>query len=168
MGETLEAKYKRQLTELGIYMPAFDSTIHQLAVLEREQSRVREEWKAPMDAWRDIKTARRKAKEAEKIAEEAKTVSAATAWKETAEAWTAAAEIWKEAAEEWEDHPMTDKLYETILKQDRLILSLRETLGLTPKSLKRFRSGFGEGQEEPEEKPKTTLELLIEKRRASG
>ena len=66
------------------------------------------------------------------------------------------------------DSAMLDKLYAVILKQGQMILQLRETLGLTPKSLKRFRNGFGADQEEAEEKPKTPLELLIEKRRASG
>lgn len=169
MGEGLEQKYKRQMKELGIYVPAFDSTIHQLAVLEREQARVREEWKAPMDAWRDIKAARRRAREAEKAAESAASPSEAEEWRETAQAWGAAVELWQKAAEEWEEHPMTGRLYETILKQDRLILQLRETLGLTPKALRRFRPGFGDAEDSAgEERPKTMLELLREKRRASG
>ena len=41
-----EAKYIEQLKELGIWDDAFRGTVHDLAVLEREQSRARKEWKA--------------------------------------------------------------------------------------------------------------------------
>ena len=60
-----------------------------------------------------------------------------------------------------------DRLYAVILQQDKMILTLRETLGLTPKALKRFRAEFGtQVEDEPDEKPKNALELLMEKRRA--
>lgn len=41
-----EAEYKKQLQELGIYEPAFDAAIKELAQLEREKSRVQKAWKA--------------------------------------------------------------------------------------------------------------------------
>lgn len=41
-----ETKYIEQLKELGIWDDAFRGTVHDLAVLEREQSRARKEWKA--------------------------------------------------------------------------------------------------------------------------
>ena len=40
-----ESKYKRALESLGIYHPAMDGLIHDLAVLERECSRTRAAWK---------------------------------------------------------------------------------------------------------------------------
>lgn len=101
MGLTKEQKYTETMKRLGIYDPAFDDTIRQLATLEREQGRVRDEWKAPMEAVRDIKAARRKAKECGKTAEGTGDRECAEAWKETAEAWEKAGEIWKEAAETW-------------------------------------------------------------------
>ena len=167
MGMTKEQKYTETMKRLGIYDPAFDDTIRQLATLEREQSRTRDEWKAPMEAVRDIKAARRKAKECGKTAEGTGDRECAEAWKETAEAWEKAGEIWKEAAETWENHPMADKLYAVILQQNKIIHQLRESLGLTPKALKRFRAEFGTpAEDEPDEKPKNALELLMEKRRA--
>ena len=41
-----ETKYIEQLKELGIWDDAFRGAVHDLAVLEREQSRARKEWKA--------------------------------------------------------------------------------------------------------------------------
>ena len=43
---TREDKYKSQLSELGVYSPAFDPVIHNLCILERELSRARKQWKA--------------------------------------------------------------------------------------------------------------------------
>lgn len=43
---TREEKYVQALKALGIYQPAFDATIHDLAILEREQRRTRTAWKA--------------------------------------------------------------------------------------------------------------------------
>lgn len=40
-----EHKYKAALESLGIYHPAMDPLIHDLAVLERECSRARQAWK---------------------------------------------------------------------------------------------------------------------------
>lgn len=118
MAETKEQKYANTMKRLGIYDPAFDSTIHQLAILEREQARTRK--------------------------------------------------AWKKSAEGSEEPAMLDRLYAVILQQDKQILTLRESLGLTPKALKRFRAEFGTPttEDEPTEKPKTALELLMEKRRA--
>ena len=45
MGLTKEQKYTETMKRLGIYDPAFDATIHQLAILEREQARTRKAWK---------------------------------------------------------------------------------------------------------------------------
>lgn len=42
---TKEKKYQGYLQSLGIYQPAFDGEIHQLAILERELSRVMAAWK---------------------------------------------------------------------------------------------------------------------------
>ena len=58
-------------------------------------------------------------------------------------------------------------VYQAIERKRRDIMSLRDSLGLTPKALKRFRASFGEGQP-VEDKPKTMLELIQEKKRASG
>ena len=117
MAETKEQKYANTMKRLGIYDPAFDATIHQLAILEREQARTRN--------------------------------------------------AWKKSPEESDDPAMLDRLYAVILQQDKMILTLRESLGLTPKALKRFRAEFGAATEdEPTEKPKNALELLMEKRRA--
>ena len=117
MAQTKEQKYTETMKRLGIYDPAFDATIHQLAILEREQARTRKAWKA--------------------------------------------------SAAESEDPAMLDRLYAVILQQDKMILTLRETLGLTPKALKRFRAEFGTPvEDEPDEKPKNALELIMEKRRA--
>ena len=46
---TKEQKYADQLKDLGIYEPAFEPTIHQLAILEREQARTRKAWKKSAD-----------------------------------------------------------------------------------------------------------------------
>ena len=40
-----EAVYKQQLIDLGVYNPAFDSTIHMLCIQERELSRAMKAWK---------------------------------------------------------------------------------------------------------------------------
>ncbi len=115
---TKEQKYADQLKDLGIYEPAFEPTIHQLAILEREQARTRK--------------------------------------------------AWKKSADDGEEPATLDRLYAVILQQDKMIHTLRESLGLTPKALRRIRSSFGTDPEEDSGKPKTPLELLIEKRRAAG
>lgn len=43
---TLEQRYTAAMEALGIYDPAFDGEIHQLAILERELSRTMKAWKA--------------------------------------------------------------------------------------------------------------------------
>lgn len=43
---TKEEKYTSQLKELGIWEPAFAAAVHDLCILEREQSRTRKAWKA--------------------------------------------------------------------------------------------------------------------------
>ena len=41
-----EQQYIQQLTDLGVYDPAFDGAIHVLCIQERELSRVMKAWKA--------------------------------------------------------------------------------------------------------------------------
>lgn len=43
---TKEQIYTAQLTELGVYEPAFDGAIHTLCILERELARTMKAWKA--------------------------------------------------------------------------------------------------------------------------
>jgi hypothetical protein len=43
---TREQKYTQQLKEMGIYRPAFDPEIRELADLERDRQRIRKEWKS--------------------------------------------------------------------------------------------------------------------------
>ena len=40
-----EKEYAELLTELGVYSPAFNGTIHQMCILERELHRTRAAWK---------------------------------------------------------------------------------------------------------------------------
>ena len=115
---TKEEKYAQELRRLGIYEPAFDSTIHNLAILEREQARTRKAWKAA-------------------------------------------------AAEENREPSTLDKHYEMILRQGKMIQDLKESLGLTPRGLRKIRNSFGKGETAKEEKPKTMLELVREKKRAA-
>ena len=115
---TKEDKYALELKRLGIYEPAFDSTIHNLAILEREQSRTRKAWKA----------------EAEKEGREPSTL---------------------------------DKHYEMILRQGKMIQDMKESLGLTPRGLRKIRADFGKSEPDPKDKPKTMLEILQEKKRAA-
>lgn len=114
---TKEDKYEEELKALGIWEPAFKSTVHDLAILEREQARTRK------------------------------------AWKDTAEDGKAPSPL--------------DPHYSVIMKQDQMIQNLRESLGLTPKALRRIRPEFGQ-EAQQEEKPKTVLELLQEKKRANA
>lgn len=86
---TREQKYAQALRALGIYQPAFDSAIHDLAILEREQRRTR------------------------------------LAWKATAEPGKAPSTL--------------DKHYAMILEQGKRIDALRDSLGLTPKALRRIK-----------------------------
>lgn len=114
---TKEEKYSQELKRLGIYEPAFDSTIHMLAILEREQARTRKAWKA-------------------------------------------------DAAKEDREPSTLDKHYEMILRQGKMIQDLKESLGLTPRGLRKIRAGFGKSETDIQEKPKTMLEILQEKKRA--
>ena len=124
MAQTKEQKYAETMKRLGIYDPAFEATIHQLAILEREQSRTRK--------------------------------------------------AWKKSAEGSEEPAMLDRLYAVILQQDKQILTLRESLGLTPKALKRFRAEFGAPvEDEPDEKPSRPargerIEMMFSRPRAPG
>ena len=111
---TKDQKYKQELQNLGIYENGFDSVIHSLVILEKEQSRVRKE----------LRTENMSGKYNSK----------------------------------------TDKLYSLILKQERLILEIRESLGLTPKGLMIIKKGNGYPKEKIQEQPKTMLELIREKK----
>lgn len=51
--ESKEAKYIRQLQELGVYDPAFDGAIHVLCIQERELSRAMKAWKATATSPKD-------------------------------------------------------------------------------------------------------------------
>ena len=119
-GETMtkEDKYALELKRLGIYEPAFDSTIHNLAILEREQSRTRKAWKAA-------------------------------------------------AAAEDREPSTLDKHYEMILRQGKMIQDLKESLGLTPRGLRKIRNSFGVSETSQQEKPLTMLEIIREKKRAA-
>ena len=57
-----------------------------------------------------------------------------------------------------------DKLYPAIQEMRRDILAHRDALGLTPKSLRRFRAAVGETPEDRDAKP-TVLALIQDKRR---
>lgn len=48
--ESKEHKYKTALESLGIYHPAMDPAIHDLASLERECARARKAWKATAES----------------------------------------------------------------------------------------------------------------------
>lgn len=116
---TKEEKYEAELKALGIWEPAFQSTVHDLAILEREQARTRK--------------------------------------------------AWKETAEDGKSPSALDPHYAIILQQDKIIQSLREALGLTPKALRRIKASFGQQQEtDKDDKPKTVLQILQEKKRATG
>lgn len=78
-----------------------------------------------------------------------------------------ARKAWKNTVPDGEIPSFEDPHYAIIMKQGAAIQTMRESLGLTPKGLRRFRSGFGK-EAEQEEKQKTVLELLQEKRRATG
>ena len=45
-GNSKEAQYRQQLSDLGVYDPAFDPAIHVLCIQERELSRAMKAWKA--------------------------------------------------------------------------------------------------------------------------
>lgn len=74
---------------------------------------------------------------------------------------------WKDTAEDGEAPSTLDPHYSMILQQGKMIQALRETLCLTPKSLRRIQASFGRPEEDPDDRPKTVLELLQEKRGAS-
>lgn len=120
-GDSKEAKYKRSLSDLGIYHPAMDGLIHDLAVLERECARTRK------------------------------------AWKETAAPGQAPSAL--------------DPYYSVIRQQQRDILALRESLGLTPRGLRRLKGAgvyINKPAEEPETRPPTILGFVLDKRAAQG
>ena len=58
-----------------------------------------------------------------------------------------------------------DPLYSTICALNRDILAMRDSLGLTPKGLKRFRAVIGEEPETHEEKPPTVLSIVRDRRK---
>ena len=96
---TREQTYKAQLQALGIYDPAFDPLIKELAQKERQRKRAQDEWSA----------------KAKKKAE-------------------AAGEDPKKAKPDF-----ADELWDVITDLDKMILAYRESMGLTPKSLRRLK-----------------------------
>ena len=96
---TREQTYKAQLQELGIYDPAFDPLIKELAQKERQRKRAQDEW----------------SEKAKKKAE-------------------AAGEDPKKAKPDF-----ADELWDVITDLDKMILAYRESMGLTPKSLRRLK-----------------------------
>lgn len=65
--------------------------------------------------------------------------------------------------------PVDSEEYRALEKLRRDILSYQNALGLTPAGMKRIRGGGWSAQpDEPEDKPKTILELLQEKREATA
>lgn len=86
---TREQVYKAQLQSLGIYDPAFDPAIKELAQLDRDMKRARDAWSATVP--------------------------------------------------KGEKPSLRDPLYQVIIQLRRERLTLRESLGLTPKSLRKVR-----------------------------
>ena len=64
--------------------------------------------------------------------------------------------------------PLLDKHYDMILRQGKMIQDLKDSLGLTPRGLLKIRKGYKLGETEQQEKPKTMLELVREKKRAQA
>lgn len=100
---TREQTYKAQLQALGIYEPAFDPLIKELAQKERQRKRAQDEWSAH---------AKEKAKAAGLDPQKAKP-------------------------------DFADPLWDVISDLDRMILAYRESMGLTPKSLRRLKGAAG-------------------------
>lgn len=129
-----EEQYIEKLKDLNIYDDAFFPLVHMLTVLEREQSRLREEWKIATNPGHYRKITRRIAKEAEKLADSSDISGTAEAWKETAEAWRTAEAAWQAAAEKWSGNPLINQIYSVMQQQDKLILSIRESLCIIGRS----------------------------------
>lgn len=91
---TREQIYKNQLQTLGVYDPAFDPEIKQLAMLERRKTRAEKAWSA--------------------------------------------------TAAEGEKPSFLDPHYQVIVQLEDKILTHREALGLTPKSLRRLKGAYYE------------------------
>lgn len=76
---------------------------------------------------------------------------------------------WAATAEPGEKPDFTDPLYKILVDLRREILVHRESLGLTPKSLRRLKGSFGEvvnvgaQAEEPDPERVTVLDLVREK-----
>lgn len=96
---TREQMYTAQLKDLGIYEPAFDPLIKELAQAERQRTRAQNEWSAEAKA---------KAIDEGKDPKKAKPDFASDLWS-------------------------------VICDLDKKILAYRESMGLTPKSLRRLR-----------------------------
>lgn len=111
---TKEEKYEQCLRELGVWHPSFAATVHDLCVLEREQSRARAEW--------------------------------------------------KRSAENGNAPSVANELYAIIRQQGKDIAALRDSLGLTPKSLRRVKgTAAAEDRRDRDEAPTTVLELVRNK-----
>lgn len=110
-----EDVYVQQLKSMGIWEEAFSGAVHDLAVLERERSRTRKDWKAAKDD-------------------------------EDAAEYAAA-------------------LYDVLLRQQKEIDALRESLGLTPKALRRIRGEFDAAPAKDETRSATVLDLVRARQR---
>ena len=71
---------------------------------------------------------------------------------------------WKATAEDGRPASCDHKLYTVIQAQRKDILALRESLGLTPKSLRRIKGAFA-AEPEPEESGKLTVLELVRQRK---
>lgn len=107
-----EDVYVQQLKSMGIWEEAFSGAVHDLAVLERERSRTRKDWKAAKD-----------------------------------------------------DEEYAAALYDVLLRQQKEIDALRESLGLTPKALRRIRGEFDAAPAKDETRSATVLDLVRARQR---
>lgn len=111
---TLEDKYKSQMIALGTWRDAFEPTLRDMCMLEREIRRVRKAWKA--------------------------------------------------TAEEGEAPSPLDDHYTLIRTLSKELQGYRESLGLTPRGLRKLTAGFTVDQEKPA--AEITVLDKVRKRRA--
>lgn len=110
---TREQIYTQQLQALGIYDPAFDPEIKQLAILERRKTRAEKAWSA--------------------------------------------------TAPPGGKPSFLDPHYQIIMQLEDKILAHRETLGLTPKSLRRLRGAPASDAPTPESEISARLDRLLDR-----
>lgn len=112
----LEAKYKAQMVELGIWQEAFAPSVHEMCMLEREIRRTRAAWKA--------------------------------------------------TAEDGKNPSPLDDHYTLIRQQSKDLQALRESLGLTPRGLRRLSPAFGAASKSDTEPAEITPLEMVRRRRA--